>query len=291
MNRKYKYLYFLISFLLLACSSSYAVDDACYPDQYPFDGCDDSISLQWDETNSVEEVGANSAGSVSALGGRRLYTWEISGQGFYLDEAGTLKTLITNNSSVTFHTIGACGAGTIMLTDSCGNQIKKEVRSSNGTWASIGNQCVLSGVDNQVTYNGSAPYFYTYAIDGKYKQVVSITKKDTRTIGYRQDTPTPGYEVCDEGCFSGTGQGFIDGICGCLKPNSLPDTCLSIVKADQYETWENTTPGWCSTNPKSYIRETGHSDHWKCEHDVYSMRYTVVWYEATNLQAYEWVCQ
>ena len=66
-----------------------------------------------------------------------VYTWTVSGSGFFLDSAGTLKTLETNRPNITLYTINACGAGTLTVSDECSLAVVGNVRSLNGKWVSI----------------------------------------------------------------------------------------------------------------------------------------------------------
>jgi hypothetical protein len=144
-----------ICVLLLPCNSLYAEGEVCYPDQSPL--CKGVSKLEWNGSNPAE-IGENDEQAFSIIGGRGSYTWTVSGSGFFLDQAGTLKTLITNSPDITLYTIGACGTGTITIKDGC-STIVGYVRSTNGRWVTIDPpmECLSGGIES-----GSVPNMHLY---------------------------------------------------------------------------------------------------------------------------------
>lgn len=121
---------------ILSCSCfSFAVDcdEPDYPDQYPYT-CGGINPIIVDTENSVEEIGPNDNGTVSISGGDGKYLWQITGNGFYFDQAGTITTMQTTATTVVVYTINACGAGTIAVNNNC-SRISYNVRSTSGVWA------------------------------------------------------------------------------------------------------------------------------------------------------------
>jgi hypothetical protein len=99
--------------------------------------CQDIDPLLWDWVNSAETIGRPGSAAVYALDGKPPFTWKVSGAGFSLAASritGRANTLIADDSS--------CGTANISVKDACGNTAKGAVRSTEGTWVSVGAVCL-----------------------------------------------------------------------------------------------------------------------------------------------------
>lgn len=95
---------------------TFCADQEDPPPMVPVDPC---LSIDAMVISGPEEPDEDSGYSV--VGGKAPYIWSIS--------AGS----INDNGAITDLT-GACGAGTVSVTDSCGNSAEMEVRFSDGQW-------------------------------------------------------------------------------------------------------------------------------------------------------------
>jgi hypothetical protein len=72
---------------------------------------------------------------ISFIGGRLPYTWEISGNGFWLDDQYTQTTTLTDTySTLIYADEDACGSALITVTDDCGTTGEGSIRATEGRW-------------------------------------------------------------------------------------------------------------------------------------------------------------
>lgn len=99
--------------------------------------CAAAPPVEWDYTNSADVMADNSMGAVFWTGGLGPFDVQISGTGFWLDEAHTKKTLTTNSQYVMIYTSAACGVGEITVRDYCLQVESGAVRSVKGQWVLV----------------------------------------------------------------------------------------------------------------------------------------------------------
>jgi len=90
--------------------------------------------MEYDEENSVEIIADDSFGVVYVTGGKAPYIWEVTGQGFYLDETCTLTEAQTSVPEITIYTENCCGSGSISVTDVCDTTVDGNFKSTEGDW-------------------------------------------------------------------------------------------------------------------------------------------------------------
>jgi len=101
----------------------------------PKNCCAEAEPIAWDYENSVEVLPDNTSGIVFVTGGVPPYHWSVRGQGFALNQQGTLRDGFTDTPYVRIYaTHLACGWCDIEVTDGCTTSTGG-IRSTNGQWA------------------------------------------------------------------------------------------------------------------------------------------------------------
>lgn len=82
--------------------------------------CEDVTPIVFDLNLTVSAVSPASGGQLVASGGSPPYTWTVTGEGFYLNRARTLKQITSNFPQASLFTNElACGTALIRVTDGC----------------------------------------------------------------------------------------------------------------------------------------------------------------------------
>jgi hypothetical protein len=99
------------------------------------DDCCVNGDIVIDTDNSAETVSPSSDALISWTGGQDKITFEVAGQGFWLNQAFSVKKQQQGNDhSVTVYTdSGNCGTGTLSFDDGC-STTSWEIRSTAGSW-------------------------------------------------------------------------------------------------------------------------------------------------------------
>ena len=126
--------------------------------------------LKWDP-NNPQQINRNSSVEVNVIGGRPLYTWSVSGIGFWFDAAYTQTEIVTDTRTVTLYADDtACGAATISVTDLHEDTVNGSIRGSSGRWVLIGSTCQVPGpATNYLGYSQYHGWQYERIVD-KYRQ-------------------------------------------------------------------------------------------------------------------------
>lgn len=106
------------------CSSFYRKE--CFGETRIF--CADCVNVDpmvWEDIDGkLGEIARESSVLVEIDGGWPIYSWSITGTGFWLDAGYTTKTLATQGAGVTVYTDEyACGVGKINVSDDCGDTL------------------------------------------------------------------------------------------------------------------------------------------------------------------------
>ena len=192
--RKFHPIILLLFCTVLFYSKNICLAETCnessYPDQYYFNGCDNTSILSWDWSNTPIELDPNSNVTIQVTGGKGPYLWTVNGNGFYLDQDMTLDNMVTNTPSVTLYAINACGPCEITVTDVCGATVSNSVRSSGGHWVKISSSTLIPGLKGMphtdlsqvyscadqsnvwcMTYSSSGPTYHGVGENGRYRVV------------------------------------------------------------------------------------------------------------------------
>lgn len=131
-------------------------DEMVVPDN---DCCDDVTELSPSPDNP-DVISSSVPATIGIVGGKSLYTWEISDDGFYFSASENIKKIITSATKVTVYAEStACGSCDVNITDSCKQTINIVLRCTNGKWVLI---------EEEGIFNGAAGQF-AECINGKYK--------------------------------------------------------------------------------------------------------------------------
>jgi hypothetical protein len=146
-----------------------------------------------------DEIARNGNGLIELRNGRPPYQWQISGNGFWFDEAHTVTAAQTTDPSVRLYVgSSACGSATINVTDGSACSRSGTVRSNAGSWVLVTrNQCVMSGTFNYTIPGG----WYGLVLGGKKQEVkvMNIGGCSSGAPGYSCSNPCPGGN-CSAGC-------------------------------------------------------------------------------------------
>ena len=129
--------------------------------------CPDSPEdLVYDDENSADVVSDGNWAYIRVEGGTGPYTFEVDGQGFYLDQAHTLIEYVTSSLFTKVYATDACGVCDITVTDNCGFIVTGVINSDQGVWDSTCNYIkswIISGP--QASWGGQ-PYVRNAAYCG-----------------------------------------------------------------------------------------------------------------------------
>lgn len=182
----------MIVVIAVICTKAVAAgpcEEPSYPDQFPdfTHHCENAAPIVFDKESSVKTLDHSDAGTVMITGGKNVYTWTISGSGFFFDSNFSKTTLqnVTSQTVTVFTDEGACGVGRISVTDGC-TTAEYSVSSTDGRWGEevgggwgqrygvdefIPGKIILCGVEGTNTYNYSASNCLE-ADNGIYKQKI-----------------------------------------------------------------------------------------------------------------------
>jgi len=100
--------------------------------------CVPDPDMAWDEDVSAETVGFDQAVAIAITGLNWPFTWEVEGEGFYLDSGRLIKTIETEDVSAVLYTDDtACGTATITVTGCDGRSVTGYVVSTEGQWIEV----------------------------------------------------------------------------------------------------------------------------------------------------------
>lgn len=174
--------------------------------------CDeDQCAKQWPSLSlSGTETPVNGS-PYAAAGGLAPYTFSIS-QGTINGETGQITDLT-----------GACGSGTVTVTDKCGKTASITVRFASGHWElasmveyGLPVQRIAGSCDTACCWSlGCTPPFQTYS-----DEIVSGSSKVI--YAYSCCTPQDGYDAgCPDGTSYGAGGTYCSSVSGGLYPNAF----------------------------------------------------------------------
>jgi hypothetical protein len=125
--------------------------------------CTSVETFRIDSATTDDTITPGSVATIVVLGGCPPFTWGVAGNGYVLSKLST-----TDRTNYVISAAGACGAGagnyaafvTVTITDDCGTVLTKNIRSTGGSWTTVGahseGSCLAGGAGGcTATYNGA----------------------------------------------------------------------------------------------------------------------------------------
>jgi len=218
------------------------------------EGIEELLALQWASGHPPAEIQPGTDAEVTVVAGFPPLQWSVSGNGFSLGEVEE-GDVDHERSKLLIASPTACGPAKITVTDPH-SAVIGYVRSTAGTWQSLGYQCCTPEKIGTPIY-GTGTWIY---IEGKYKQTQSVMHTSTT-------------DVFEDKCASGWCDSSQLHQCG--EPNHPGcQTCIAYNR-------ESENPIGCKDGFLVPCMD--------CENDENPNRISC--YKSTSLECFEWVCE
>jgi len=110
--------------------------------------CCEERPIDCDEDNQTT-IGGSSSVELLFTGGKKKYTYTVTGSGFWLDSGHSITEKTSKSRKVIVYTdAAACGPGIVSVEDSCNSEAECEILCTNGVWDFKGAGCIAPGADD-----------------------------------------------------------------------------------------------------------------------------------------------